>query len=92
MGSLYSMWHSWLHLINLVLSSLDMVEIRSSGRAKTLLQMRDQRALPSWLCNRKDNFYMYSKRHEVQTNAIDSKSKVFMSHNLVSRTPLLLHF
>ena len=69
-----------------------MVETRSSGRAKALLQRRDQGALLSWLYKRKDNFRTYYKRREVQTDAIDSKLKVFMSHNLVSKTPLLLHF
>ena len=67
-----------------------MVETRSGGRAKALLQRREQEALPSPLCEREDSLRTYFRRCEVQTDDIDLKSKVFILHNLVSRIPLLL--
>ena len=66
-----------------------MVETRSSGRAKALLQRREREALPSPLCERPDSLRTYFRRLEVQTDDIDSELKVMSSPNRLSRTPLL---
>ena len=67
-----------------------MVETRISGRAKTLLQRREQEALPTPLSERPDRLRTYFRRCEVQTDNIDWESKVISSRNPLSRTPLLL--
>ena len=67
-----------------------MVETRSSGRAKALLQRREQEALPTLLTKRPDRLRTYFRRREVWSDNIDWETKVISSRNPLSTTPLFL--